>query len=198
MHLYYPHHASQPQSATTSFQKLLSPPRTHFDTHNRDFFSIFYTAAVVLPHVITLVFWAVLIPEKHADYPVSELFTHGWYRGFWVLNKYAINSLLALVEVVALSSIRRQTPVWAHIFALVVLANLYVGWVYIGHKILHRYAYFFFDHAMIGWEFVSAAIIGASFLPIVFFAFVYGITGLREVITKKRESTSYGYSRLPQ
>jgi hypothetical protein len=64
MHLYYPHHASQLPSHTTRLQKLFSPPRQHPTTNNRAFFSIFYTAAVVLPHMVSLIHWLIVAPHN--------------------------------------------------------------------------------------------------------------------------------------
>lgn len=126
MHLYYPHRSSQDQSCTTSFQKLLSPPRTHKATKNRAFFSIFYTAVLVFPQVCSFIYWCVLVPQHETTYPgklmldsfastrlidsaADELFEHGWYRTFYILNKYGVNNAISLIEVIFLSSIRRQT-----------------------------------------------------------------------------------------
>jgi len=69
MHLNYPHHASQNQSPSTRTQKFFSPPRQHPSTNNRTFFSIFYTAAVTFPLVVTFIYWAVLIPKHEAAIP---------------------------------------------------------------------------------------------------------------------------------
>ena len=126
MHLHYPHHGSQIQSCSTRFQNFLSPPRTHPKTQNRAFFSIFYTAAVTYPHVVTLIYWAVLVPNDESTIPRSstyrcllsitdvhmagdKVFGMDWYTEFFVLNKFAINSFIALVEVFFFCSIRRMT-----------------------------------------------------------------------------------------
>lgn len=64
MHLHYPHHGNSASSHTTRLQAFFSPPRQHQSTKNRAFFSIFYTVAVVFPHVVTLVYWLILVPHK--------------------------------------------------------------------------------------------------------------------------------------
>lgn len=40
-------------------------------------------------------------------YVVDDVFGHGWFRDFLIVNAFGINSLVALVEVLCLSSIRR-------------------------------------------------------------------------------------------
>jgi hypothetical protein len=119
MHLHYPHHGCD------DFKKLLSPPRQCATSKKRVFFSIFYTAAVTYPHVITLVYWLILVPHQHNEGTlpfllkglaifhshtcvVDDVFGHGWFRTFLTINTFVINSLIALIEVLFLSSIRRQ------------------------------------------------------------------------------------------
>lgn len=64
MHLYYP-----PHSASTSQRRLhsfLSPPRHSPSFETRIFFSIFYTAAVVFPMIVTLVYWLIIFPHNRS------------------------------------------------------------------------------------------------------------------------------------
>lgn len=197
MHLHYPHHGSQAPSHATRLQKLLSPPRQHQTTKNRAFFSIFYVSAVTFPHVVSLIYWAILVPRNDAT-PVGDLFGPDWFKPFVTLNKYVVNSIIALIEVVFLSSIRRQTPIWAHIVGLTMLSLLYVGWAYIGKMVTDKYSYYFLDYNQIGWEYVVVAVFALCALANIFFSVIYGLTGLREMLTKKGEDKSYGYTRLPQ
>jgi hypothetical protein len=41
-------------------------------------------------------------------YVVDDVFGHGWFRAFLIINAFGVNSLIALIEVLSLSSIRRQ------------------------------------------------------------------------------------------
>jgi len=198
MHLHYPHHGSQPSSHATRFQKLLSPPRQNATTKNRTFFSIFYTAAVTFPHVVTLIHWTILVPKLENTIPVDGILRDNRLREFLIANKYGVNSIIAVIEVFFFSSIRRQFPIWAHIVGLSVLSFLYVGWTFVGYVVTDRYAYFFFDHHRIGWLYVATAILAFSALTNIFFSVVYGLTGLREVLSAKEDGKSSGYSRLPQ
>lgn len=142
MHLHYPHHRNQPRTAATRIQKLLSPPRQHESTKNRTWFSIFYTAATTFPHVSTLIHWAVLMPMHKTTIPgkdtllnlrrmliltpgttADKVIGHDWFTSFFVINKYAISSAIALIETMVYSSIRRQTVSLFYPF-LPALANL--------------------------------------------------------------------------
>lgn len=63
MHLYYPYHGGQAQTAATRVQRLFSPPHTHPTSNSRAFFSISYTAAISLPHAVTLIHWMIEVPH---------------------------------------------------------------------------------------------------------------------------------------
>lgn len=124
MHLYYPY---QRDSSTNSGQMMLSPPKQDPNTYNRAFFSIFYTASLVFPALVTFGYWVILTPHDHKgkseckslnqvllntkfSYLLSDkdVFHNGWFQTFCILNAYGINTIIALIEVLALNSIRRM------------------------------------------------------------------------------------------
>lgn len=39
--------------------------------------------------------------------PADQIFNHGWFRVFYVFNKFGFNSFIALVETLFFSSVRR-------------------------------------------------------------------------------------------
>jgi hypothetical protein len=47
----------------------------------------------------------------------------------------------------------------AHVAGLSVLSLLYTAWAYVGYIATDKYAYYFFDHKKVGWEYVAAAIV---------------------------------------
>lgn len=61
MHLYYPHNRDSSNSAHT----VLSPPKQDPSTNNRVSFSIFYTASLVFPALVTFGYWVILTPHDH-------------------------------------------------------------------------------------------------------------------------------------
>jgi hypothetical protein len=74
MHLHYPHHGSQPRSAATNFQKLMSPPRQHNSSGNKHWFSIFYYAANTFPLVSAFIHWVILVPKGKSTIPGRSFF----------------------------------------------------------------------------------------------------------------------------
>lgn len=74
MHLHYPHHGSAASSYATRLQAFFSPPRQNHSTKNRAIFSIFYTAVVVFPQVVTLVYWLILVPHKQTSREFTLLY----------------------------------------------------------------------------------------------------------------------------
>lgn len=108
------------------------PRVTNPKAKNHLLFSIFYTAAVTLPFVVTIVFWLILVPTAsafdHIDPKSSMPFclrttaprppVHGGAKGnpfgdgalkaFVLININAINTIIALVEILVLSSVRKQ------------------------------------------------------------------------------------------
>jgi hypothetical protein len=124
MHLYYPHHGSQPRTFKTRMQSFFSPPRQNNSTKNRTWFSIFYTAANTFPLASAAMHWFVMVPTGHATIipgtssslasrtlltlSGGQTFGRDWYTTFFVLDKYAVSAVIAFVEVFFLSSIKRQ------------------------------------------------------------------------------------------
>ncbi|CAG8980714.1 hypothetical protein HYALB_00012120 [Hymenoscyphus albidus] len=201
MHLHYPHHGSQERSASTLMQKFFSPPRQRNNStcgNNRVWFSVFYYAVHSFPHVVTLIQWSVLYPRNHTQVPADEVFGHGWLVKFFVFNKFAVNSAIALIEVFFFSSIKRADSVWAHIFGITFLSSAYVGWSYTGYAATGKFAYYFFDHNKVGWDDASAAVMAFIASANSAFVFVYGLTSFREKLTTQSEQKSYGYTSLPQ
>ncbi|PMD22359.1 hypothetical protein NA56DRAFT_670422 [Hyaloscypha hepaticicola] len=199
MHLYYPHHGSQPRTFKTRMQSFFSPPRQNTSTKNRTWFSIFYTAANTFPFASAAIHWFVMVPTEHATIiPGDQTFGHGWYTTFFVLDKYAVSAVIAFVEIFFLSSIKRQEPLSAHLFGLAFLCFLYIGWAYIGYVVTDKYVWWFLDHNQVKWEFVVAGWVAFAALTEICFFIIYGITGLRELLTKRGERKSRGYQQLPQ
>lgn len=104
----------------------------------------------------------------------QDIFYPDWLKKFTTASLYGINSVIALVEVLYLSSIRRQTvsvliassspfltsrqPIWAHIAGLSVLSFSYIVWTYIGKEVTGRYSYYFLDPNLVSGEYVLVSI----------------------------------------
>ncbi|KAK2627041.1 hypothetical protein QTJ16_004216 [Diplocarpon rosae] len=198
MHLHYPHHSSSAPSGATRVQKAFSPPKQNPNTNNRTWFSIFYTVAQTWPFVSAFLHWAILAPKGKATIPAGDTFGHGHFTTFYVVNKYVISALIALIEVIFLSSIRRQDPIFAHATGLSILTVIWIGWAYIGYYFTEKWALFFLDYKTLKWEHVIEGWVGLVVLSNIFFVIIYGATAARERLTRKGENKRAGYSALPQ
>ncbi|KAH8652690.1 hypothetical protein BGZ60DRAFT_436275 [Tricladium varicosporioides] len=199
MHLHYPHHGSQNAStASARMQRFFSPPRQHNSTNNRTWFSIFYYAANSFPHLVTAIYWLILVPQEQTTIPADQIFGHGKLGEFFIMNKFGVSSFIALVEIFAFSSIKRADAIWSHIFGTTALSLFYVLWAFLGHHITGKFGYYFFDPEQVGWDNASASIMAFAAGGNVVFVIVYLLTGAREMLTKNCEHKSYGYTSLPQ
>lgn len=72
----------------------------------RTAFSIFYTAAVTFPFVVSLVYWMILYPATPVPKDASLFVKILHY--FILVNKNAVNSAFSLMEIMLLSSVRKQ------------------------------------------------------------------------------------------
>lgn len=100
---------------------LLIPTTSNLNSKRHVACSLFYTAVVTLPFVTTMVYWLVLYRSNMslAPRPVvkglamhrimgSVSFSGRCLREFLVINLNLLNSVIALVEIMVLSSVRKQ------------------------------------------------------------------------------------------
>lgn len=87
-------------------QKALSIP-TDADIGSKKAiaFSLFYTAAVTLPLVVTIASWSFLDP---LDSPVEPSFWPRLVVLFTIANLNGVNSAIAFLEIILLSSVRKD------------------------------------------------------------------------------------------
>ncbi|EPE36700.1 hypothetical protein GLAREA_08863 [Glarea lozoyensis ATCC 20868] len=198
MHLHYPHHDTQPRSFSTRLQAMFSPPRQNQTTHNRAWFSIFYYAVNSFPFLAAGVQWLVLIPNNQSVVPGNEIFGNGRFREFYFVSKYAVNSLIALMEITMFSSIKRADALWAHIFGITALSLLYTGWAYVGNAVTGRFEYYFLDPEVEGWDNASASIMAFAGAANFALFIAYVLTAIRERLSTTREERTGGYESLPR
>ena len=70
-------------------------------------FSLFYTAAVTFPFVVTTTFWLYLFPSS--GFSDSMPFWAQFLQYFRIANEAFMNSVTALLEIFVLSSVRKQS-----------------------------------------------------------------------------------------
>jgi hypothetical protein len=78
MHLYYPRHSNADTTPPSIMREALSPPRHNQNTRNGIFFSIFYTAIIIFPWVVTFIHWTIIAPRKVSNRTLSVVFSPVW------------------------------------------------------------------------------------------------------------------------
>ncbi|KAI0882965.1 uncharacterized protein GGS22DRAFT_169168 [Annulohypoxylon maeteangense] len=194
--------------------RCLSPPNKACCPIRRFFFSMFYTIAHVFPFMNTLIYWGCLVPSGHggfkpphmphshtgypcgnstAKFPDKGLFELEPIDSFSIINVWSITSIIALIEISFLNSIRRQTPITAHIAGVMFCSGAYLGWAGLGKLITGHSGLFFLDpeimHEM-PEAIVATCIAFVAVSPGVF-SYVYGLIAMRETITAKPSSSTY-------
>ncbi|KAK4189435.1 hypothetical protein QBC35DRAFT_545788 [Podospora australis] len=202
-HLYYSDLDDHDRSWESAVLKKLSPPHQTPYSRKRFYFSLFYTVTHVFVLINSFIYWAILVPQGYGHLPegkgegggdeepaspssAEEFFGNGWFQPFCIINLYIVTVLIAFFEIFVLNSIRRQIPVPSHTFAIVLFLSAYLGWAAFGKLLTGVYPYFWMDPEVIKkTEYIAAYVTGFVGLGPTFFAFMYGLIGMRENMTKK-------------
>lgn len=97
------------------------PSTEQIESSSRHFyFSLLYTAAHVFNFMNTLMFWAVLVPQGHGNFPTdgNGIFGSGWIRPFFIANTYGATSLIAFSEIMFLNTISHENVSFGLSFTL--------------------------------------------------------------------------------
>ncbi|PNH31462.1 hypothetical protein VD0002_g6371 [Verticillium dahliae] len=97
--------------------------------------------------------------------PFTDMFGEGWFQAFTTLNLFVISTLIVLVEILFLNSVKRPYAIGAHIFGLLFLSGLYVAWAAVGRTVTGTGPF---------WLDGDEAV----------FSLVYGFIAIRETIVK--------------
>ncbi|KAK0721656.1 hypothetical protein B0T26DRAFT_643757 [Lasiosphaeria miniovina] len=197
-HLYYPDIQDGDQRWESRILRKMSPPIQTLHSRKRLYFSLFYTFVHVVVFMNAIIYWTVLVPAEHGHFPkkdeaadesVEDFFGDGWFKPFCIINLWGVIALLGFVEILILNSVKRPVPVPTHIFTIMFFLSGYLGWAAFGKILTDHYPYFWMDpEAMEKTEIVAAyssAFVGLG--ATVVFAFIYGLIGIRENLTKRDE-----------
>ncbi|KAI1326433.1 hypothetical protein F5Y16DRAFT_410840 [Xylariaceae sp. FL0255] len=203
LHTFHPDAADQ----RDVFRTFLSPP-VKLNAAGKYFFSLFYTTATVFPFLNSVIYYGVLLPSGHGGFkfpntpphhlgignsttvfpfydPGKGLFEEDEIKPFGILNIWTITGLIAGFEVIFLNSIKRQTPVTAHVGGIMGVTTLYICWAVLGKLLTDHAGLFFLDPKLMGGS-VAAAIasaIGLITASAGTLTYMYGLTAMRETIT---------------
>ncbi|RFU77251.1 hypothetical protein TARUN_4974 [Trichoderma arundinaceum] len=182
-HLYYPDSEEINGGIEWYIVRLMSLPRNLASLRKQFYFTMFYITTVVFSFMNTTIYWfitrpheleeagedqfrdAMAPPPPDSNTPcaesVSDLFGEGWFKAFVIINLYGIASVIMVIEILYLNSIRRSFSIGAYLFGLLVLSGLYLGWAAIGHAATGWWSFFWLDQAEVGsQEAVTAYCIG--------------------------------------
>ncbi|KAI8962968.1 hypothetical protein F5Y11DRAFT_171939 [Daldinia sp. FL1419] len=195
--------------------RFLSPPNRATCPVRRYCFSLYYTIAHVFPIMNTLIYWGCLVPSGRGGFkppkipynpygpphssnetvgydPDKGLFEQDPIKAFSIINVWSITSVISLIEICFLNSIRRQTPVTGHAAGVMFCSGAYLAWSGIGKLATGHSGLFFLDPDII--KDVPEAIIAASIAFIAIspgiFTYMYGLIAMRETITAVRHDSS--------
>ncbi|QPG95187.1 hypothetical protein C2857_007800 [Epichloe festucae Fl1] len=148
--------------------------------------SLFYTTAVTLPFLVTIVYWAVLYAP-----PWFELEFDAWHN----VSQHALNSAFALFEVLLA---RTEPPPWVHLLWLIALLLGYLAVAYVTVATQGWYTYRFLDHDAVGGRgYVAAYVFGIAAGVVVVFLAVSGVIWLRRWLTEVKLGMDGMFARQP-
>lgn len=101
-------------------------------------------------------------------------------------NFYIINSIIAVVEVMLLSSVQKQKPLGTHLRGIIILCILYIMWVVLCRFLTGEYVCRYFD-PIPDWRVILATFTYISSLAVNVFLFQRGLHVLRERLSSKAE-----------
>ncbi|OTA84882.1 hypothetical protein M434DRAFT_377316 [Hypoxylon sp. CO27-5] len=172
--------------------RFFSPPNTAICGIRRFLFSLFYTIAHVFPFMNTVLYWALLVPSGHGVID-KGLFEEHPIKAFSIINVWSITSIIGVIEIFFLNSIRRQTSITGHIAAVMLCSGAYLLWAALGKLITGHSGLFFLDPDLMGET--PVPIITGSILFIAlspgFFTYMYGLVAMRETVTAVHHDSSY-------
>ncbi|KAK4228604.1 hypothetical protein QBC38DRAFT_361521 [Podospora fimiseda] len=204
-HLVYRDIEEEDQRWESSIIKKLSPPVQTPQSRNRFYFSIFYTIVHVFVIMNCVIYWALLVPLGYGKFPggkdkggesvstssAETFFGDYWFQPFCLINLYCVTGLIAIFELLILSSIKRQVPLGSHIFFVAFALCAYLGWAAFGKSFTSEYPFFWMDRdIMKKTEYIALYVSGFMASGLIVFAFVYGLIVLREYLTNKSSSGS--------
>ncbi|KAM0321570.1 hypothetical protein ACHAQA_010060 [Verticillium albo-atrum] len=112
--------------------------------------------------------------------PFTDIFGEGWFKAFAILNLFVISTLIVLVEIFFLNSVKRPFAIGAHIFGLLFLSGLYVAWAAVGKSVTGTGPFWLDGDEAGSREAVVANTIGFVVLSPI----IYGFIAIRETIVK--------------
>ncbi|KAI9871706.1 MAG: hypothetical protein M1830_002593 [Pleopsidium flavum] len=110
-------------------------------------------------------------------------FRDGALKAFVLINVNAFNTVIALLEILVLSS-----PLNTHIIGLLIICSVYFVWTGIAHLITGKYVYKLLDPNYKGWKPVVVAVVNMMAMTVTMSMLQLGLHSTREEATVKAEA----------
>ncbi|KAL2043925.1 hypothetical protein N7G274_003445 [Stereocaulon virgatum] len=193
-HLTGPHHRLPPHEQAkgrvlANIQNAFSIPKnTDVNSKRRLAFSLFYTAAIIFPLVTTTVYWLFLFP---LDFQPDPLSWPRFLQYFKIANFTIINSVVALLEVMVISSVQKQKPLGFQLKGITAICMAYVLWVVLCRYITGQWIYGYFDSTQ-DWRTILQTYTYISSLTVNVFMTQRALHALRERMARKAQCDHRG------
>ncbi|KAH7173876.1 uncharacterized protein B0J16DRAFT_406235 [Fusarium flagelliforme] len=216
-HLYYPHHHDRHMGGVEGLLiRTMSLPKHMGNLRKQFHFTLFYTLCVVFAFANSTIYFFItrqqskesragepqpelrrgnstVIPtwagytEDKPQPPFTDIFGEGWFRAFIILSLYAFGTLVMVIEIFVLNSIRRPYTVGLHLIGILFFATAYLGWAAFGRLVTDYSPFFWLDKKEVGSdEAITLYSIGFVFLIPIMYILMQGFVACRETFTRSK------------
>ncbi|TLD29120.1 hypothetical protein PspLS_04230 [Pyricularia sp. CBS 133598] len=211
MHFHYPNGGEGYSGIKAKLLNAAAPPEQRSTSPNCLLFSLFYTISHVATFMNTFIFVTVLVPNGHGigqKEKQSEGFLPGdkdksgngnngnkddshraimidnMLRNLALVSLFILPSVVALIEILLLNSVKPQIPLSTHISAVNMFAMVYLVWAYVGMSITGHDPFLVFDPPKLASNTVLAV---SSFVGLAsgMLSVMHALISFREAIIKK-------------
>ncbi|KAI6291579.1 hypothetical protein MCOR14_008120 [Pyricularia oryzae] len=211
MHFHYPNGGQGYSGIKAKLLNAAAPPEQRPNSPKSLFFSLFFTISHVAAFMNTFIYVTVLAPYGHGigknekqsegsspgdkDKPGNGnngnndghrviVIDDNTLRNLALISLFVLPSVVALLEILFLNSIKPQIPLSTHIQAVNLFAMVYLVWAYIGMSITGHDPFLVFDPPRLASNTVLAV---SSFAGLAsgMFSVMHALISFREAIIKK-------------
>ncbi|PHH68041.1 hypothetical protein CDD82_891 [Ophiocordyceps australis] len=203
-HLHYPEVGETGSGFGNKMIRAVSLPRNMASRSKQNAFTMLYSAATTFSFMDTAMYW--LITRHHdmakgdatmaaslqlemplivPDPPFGDFAGAGWYKPFVMMNMHGGTSLLMIMEMLLMNSIKRPHGLAAHFLGLIVLCVMYLGWAKFGRWVTGHHAYFWLDKDEVGSQ-QAVLMYSTGFVSMapLMYTLMHGLTAIREGLTR--------------
>ncbi|KAI6313733.1 hypothetical protein MCOR34_005178 [Pyricularia oryzae] len=211
MHFHYPNGGQGYSGIKAKLLNAAAPPEQRPNSPKSLFFSLYFTISHVAAFMNTFIYVTVLAPHGHGigknekqsegssagdkDKPGNGnngnndghrviVIDDNTLRNLALISLFVLPSVVALLEILFLNSIKPQIPLSTHIQAVNLFAMVYLVWAYIGMSITGHDPFLVFDPPRLASNTVLAV---SSFAGLAsgMFSVMHALISFREAIIKK-------------